>query len=150
MLFKTHIAFGFLVGLAALKIFNPLNTILFFSLILIGSVLPDIDHPKSKVGKKIKLVGFLFEHRGFFHSFIFLALIHLASYAFFRGNPFVLPLIIGYTSHLFIDCFNHLGIMPLHPFSKFRIKGSIKTGTLLETVLFLCFIVFSIFGVISL
>ena len=149
MLFKTHIAFGFLVGLAALKIFNPLNTRLFFVLVLIGSVLPDIDHPKSKVGKKIKPIGFLFEHRGFFHSFVFLALIHALLFVFFRGNIFVMPLVIGYTSHLFIDCFNHRGIMPLHPFSKFRIKGLIKTGAWLETVLFLSFVVFSVWGLLS-
>ncbi len=136
MLFRTHLAFGFLIGLLALKIIDPYNTILFLILVLIGSVLPDIDHPKSKVGKKVKIIGFLFEHRGFFHSLLFLILIHVVLALFFRSNPFVLPFVIGYTSHLFIDCFNHKGIMPFHPLSRFRIKGFIKTGALLETTLF--------------
>lgn len=149
MLFKTHLAFGFLIGLVTLKIFNPLNIILFLILVLIGSLLPDIDHPKSKVGKKIKLIGFLFEHRGFFHSLLFLALIHIIVFMFFRDNPFILPLVIGYTSHLFIDCFNHKGIMPLHPFSRFRIRGFIKTGALLETILFSSLVIVDILGVVG-
>jgi len=148
MLFRTHLALGFLVGLIALKIFNPSNTIFFFILVLIGSVLPDIDHPKSKIGKKVKIIGFLFEHRGFFHSILFLILIYFISVTFLRNNYFILPLIIGYSSHLFIDCFNHKGIMPLHPLSRLRIKGFIKTGALLETILFFCLVALDVWNLL--
>ncbi len=149
MLLKTHLAFGFFVGLIALKVSKPPNPLLFFILILVGSVLPDIDHPKSKIGKKVKIVGFLFEHRGFFHSLLFLAFIHIILAVFFKNNYFVLPLVIGYTSHVLIDCFNHRGIMPLHPFSRVRIKGFMKTGALAETVLFLLLVFFDIWKLIN-
>lgn len=141
--------FGFFIGLLALKIFKPPNTILFFILVLIGSILPDIDHPKSKIGKKVKVIGFLFEHRGFFHSLLFLILIYAISTIFFTNNYFILPLIIGYSSHLFIDCLNHKGIMLLHPLSKFRIKGFMKTGSLLETLLFSVLVVVDIWLLFS-
>src|SRR3989344_789769 len=134
MLFKTHLAFGFLLGLFAIPLLNPDNQLLFMMIILIGSIFSDIDHPKSKLGKKIKIIGFLFEHRGFFHSFIFLILI----YAF---N-------IGFISHLIADIANNMGIMPFHPFSKFRISGFIKTGALLETLLFFVLILLDIYKLI--
>lgn len=149
MLFRTHLAFGFLAALLALKIFSPDNLILFFILVLIGSILPDVDNPKSKIGKKIKVIGFLFEHRGFFHSLLFLAVIYIISILFFRNNYFILPLVIGYSSHLFIDCFNHIGIMPLHPLSRFRIRGFIKTGALLETILFFSLVVVDIWKLLN-
>src|SRR3989338_6489077 len=141
MLFKMHLAFGFLIGLAAIKAFSPQNTLIFTLIVLAGSVLPNIDHPKSRIGKKIKIIGFLFEHSGFFHSLLFLALISLVLTMFFRDNHFVLPLIIGYSSHLFLDCFNHKGIMPFYPFSRIRARGFIKTGSLTETILFVFLII---------
>ena len=67
MQFKTHLLFGMFLGLLVLPILNPNNSILFVMLVLIGSALPDIDHPNSKVGKWFKPIGWLFEHRGFFH-----------------------------------------------------------------------------------
>ena|SRR3989344_5482131 len=149
MLFRTHLAFGFLVGLLSLKIFIPNNSLLFFILVLIGSILPDIDHPKSKIGKRIKIVGFLFEHRGFFHSLLFLALVYVVSILFIKNIYFILPLFIGYGSHLLIDCFNQAGIMPLHPLSRFRIKGFIKTGALLETILFFVLIAVDIWKLLN-
>ena len=150
MLFKTHLAFGFLAGLLALNIFNPANVILFFTLVLIGSILPDIDHPKSKIGRKIKIIGFLFEHRGFFHSLLFLIFLYIFSVLLFKNNSFILPLFIGYSSHLFIDSFNHLGIMPLHPLSRFRIKGFVKTGALAETMLFFGLVAIDIWKLLNL
>ena len=151
MLFKTHLAFGFLLGLFAIPLLNPDNQLLFMMIILIGSIFSDIDHPKSKLGKKIKIIGFLFEHRGFFHSFIFLILIDTILFLFLKEYLILIYAFnIGFISHLIADIANNMGIMPFHPFSKFRISGFIKTGALLETLLFFVLILLDIYKLITL
>ena len=149
MLFKTHLAFGFLLGLFAIEFLKPGNQLLFMTIVLLSSIFPDIDHPDSKIGSKAKIFSFLFEHRGFFHSLLFLALVYVVSILFIKNIYFILPLFIGYGSHLFIDCFNQAGIMPLHPLSRFRIKGFIKTGALLETILFFVLIAVDIWKLLN-
>lgn len=131
-MFKTHLAFGFLIALLAISFFHPSNQILFLSLILFSSALPDIDHPNSKLGKYIPFNSLL-EHRGFFHSFLFLPFFALVLYYFNKSN-YALPLMIGYSSHLISDSITKEGIMPLHPLTKFRLKGFISTGKSLEYI----------------
>ncbi|MBW3020557.1 metal-dependent hydrolase, partial [Candidatus Woesearchaeota archaeon] len=102
-------------------------------LCLIGSFSPDIDHPKSKVGQWFKPIGWLFEHRGFFHSiFPIIFLIILSNI-----NPLFVPFMIGYLSHILIDMTTKQGILFVHPFINIRISGFIRTGSFLETIIFL-------------
>ncbi len=151
MLYKTHLAFGFLAGLFAIKFFNPDNQLLFMTIVLFGSIFPDIDHPESKLGRKAKIFSFLFEHRGFFHSFIFLILVDIILFLFLKQYLILIYAFnIGFISHLIADMVNHMGIMPLHPFSKFRIKGFIKTGALMETLLFFILIILDIWKMVNL
>ncbi len=134
MLGKTHIIFGIFLAT-------------FFSqpylwvIILIASLLPDIDSTTSYLGRKIKTVGRVFEHRGFFHSFFFFipASIIIFSLNFQIGLAFTL----GMGSHLLLDMMTKQGLR-LYPFKK-RIKGMIKVGSFKETLLrtfFLLLIVF--------
>lgn len=151
MLFKTHIAFGFLLGLLGIEFLKPENQLLFMTIVLISSIFPDIDHPNSKFGKNIKIIGFLFEHRGFFHSFIFLALVNIPLFLYLKQYLILIYAFnIGFISHIIIDIINHMGIMPFHPFSKFRIKGFIKTGALIETLLFFVLIILDVWKLIRL
>jgi len=136
MMFKTHLAFGFLTALFAVQYLHPFNQILFLAIILFSSIFPDIDHPKSKLGKYIPFNSILFEHRGFFHSFLVLPLISLLLVLFSKVG-YAIPIIIGYSSHLVSDAVTKEGIMVLHPLSKYKIKGFIKTGKSLEYVLFI-------------
>lgn len=93
-----------------------------------GGLLPDIDHPTSKIGKRIppisKLINVLFGHRGFTHSI--LAIILFAYFLFFITSiipdvllgfyiPFALGLIVGYASHLVLDMTTVSGIPLLYP-----------------------------------
>lgn len=136
-MFKTHLAFGFLIGLFAISYFSPTNQVLFMALCLFGSLLPDIDHPRSKLGRHVKIISVLFEHRGFFHSgFAIVGLVVLMLY-FIDMNVYALAIIIGYASHILIDMTTKEGIMLLHPFSKFRIRGLVRTGASFE-YLILC------------
>lgn len=134
MMFKTHIAFGFLIGLLALKFFNVSNPVLFITLVVLASALPDIDHPNSKLGKKVKIIFLFFEHRGFFHGIFAAFLFGGLAYYFLKG--YFLAVFIGYLSHLIIDAITLEGIMPLHPISRFRLKGIFRTGSVFEYIIF--------------
>ena len=135
MMWKTHLLFGFLIALILLPYINPENQILYVAIVLFGSLLTDIDHPDSKFGRKLKIIGMLFEHRGFFHSLFALALFTVPFFLF-NLDYIAIPLLIGYGSHIFIDSFSYQGIMFLHPLSRWKIKGFMKTGGFAEKILF--------------
>lgn len=149
-MFKTHVAAGFLAGVLWINYFSAVNQILFMALVLIGAILPDIDHPKSKIGSKIKIISLFFEHRGFFHSFFVLPVIAFVLFYFAGTNYYSIPLIIGYASHLVTDAATKEGIMPFHPVSKARIRGFIATGGFFEYILFFVIIVFAAIRTINL
>lgn len=108
----------------------------------IGSLIPDIDHPNSTVGQKFRFlsrtVNNLFGHRGITHAPITLLIM---SYLLFfastyipleykgYGLAFILGIIMGYASHLFLDSLTVSGIPLLYPFSKkmYRI-ARLRTG----------------------
>lgn len=139
MMYYTHLAFGLLVSLLYLQYFYITNKILFILVTLFFSILPDIDETKSKIGKKIKLVSkvinLIFGHRGILHT----AYIPLAFFLFFYGINYeiAVAILLGYTSHLLADALTKYGIKPLSPIINIKIKGPIKTNSLLEKVFFL-------------
>lgn len=137
MMFTTHLAAGFLAGILTIPYLEPSNEILFLLFVLIGASLPDIDHPKSKVGKKVKIIAFLFEHRGFFHTLFALALFAVLTDILFQQRILTYGISIGYGSHLLTDLITKEGVMPFHPLSKQRLRGFFTTGGMLEYVLFL-------------
>ncbi|MBW2999162.1 metal-dependent hydrolase [Candidatus Woesearchaeota archaeon] len=149
MMFVTHIALGFLAGLFGIGFFHPNNQILFIILVLFGAAFPDIDSTKSKLGRKFKIIGLLFEHRGFFHSFFALAGILFLVFILSHNMVYVYAMLIGYLSHLLSDSLTIQGIMPLHPVSKKAVKGFIKTGKLAECAILFLLIALSIWKLFS-
>ena len=139
-MFRTHLAFGFLIGLFSIQWLHPGNQVLFFVLVMVGACLPDIDHPKSKFGKYFKPIGWLFEHRGFFHSIFMLIILSLAIVYFFNWF-YASAIAIGFLSHLVSDAVTVQGIMPFHPLSRARLRGFVETNSTIETVLFLALVV---------
>ena len=141
MLFRTHIVFSFLIGILFIHILNTENQILFMILVLFGSMLPDIDSLNSKISNKIpilpKILSLFVKHRGIFHS-IFMAVI--ISYALYFFTGYFSGFLIGYLSHLIADAMTLSGIAFLYPFSKKRIRGFIKTGSISENLMFLGFL----------
>ncbi len=140
---KTHLAFGFLSGLVLMNYVNIGNKYIFFSLLLIGALLPDIDTPNSKISRKIplvpKIISLLAKHRGIFHS-IFLALL-FAAIIYIFSSTYGIAMFAGYFSHLLIDGFTKSGVNLLHPISQLRIAGPIQTGKLGELVIFVLIII---------
>lgn len=148
-MFKTHIALGFLIALIAILFLRPENQILFAFILLVGAAFPDIDHPKSRLGQMAWPVSRLFEHRGFFHSFfaiaIFTALLYLISGSVLHSTAFLL----GFASHIFADTLTTQGIMPLHPLSRLKLRGCLKSGAFYEYALFFILVAFSIFVMLA-
>ena len=143
MMFQTHLVFNLFIGLFLMNYFS--QKYLFLGLLLFGSLLPDIDNPYSKLGRKIKpvsgLIKFIFGHRGFFHSLIFPILIYVILRYIFDLKLIGIAILIGYVLHLVIDGLTKEGVNYFYPFAKFRMSGFIKTGGMLEWLIF-CVLVF--------
>lgn len=139
MLAKTHMAFGFLSALVFIPFIRTGNIFIFFALVLIGSLLPDIDNSNSKISNKIlilpRILQLLTKHRGIFHS-IFLAVIIPGTLWYFISPIYGSALFIGYMSHLLIDGFTKVGINFLHPVANLHLSGFVETGTVAELVVF--------------
>ncbi len=130
----THLSFAFLIFLS----WNH-NDVLSLLACLLGSVFPDIDSSQSMLGRFLRPVGWVSRHRGFFHSVfsgIFFASIFLV-YDLSLGAWFF----AGYMSHLILDSLNHAGIAFLNPLSRWRIRGSIKSGGILDRMMMIVFLV---------
>lgn len=149
MMARTHVAFGFLKGLIVMSFLNPANQILFMSMVVFGSLFPDIDHPKAKLGSKVKIIGWLFEHRGFFHSVFALFLFSLLVFFLLKQKIYFWAFGIGFLSHMVLDAFNRKGIMPFHPISRIKIKGFLKTNGFAENILFVIFVIAGILTLFS-
>lgn len=138
MMFQTHLVFSLLIGLFLMNYFS--QKYLFLGLLLVGSLLPDIDSPYSKLGKKLKpvskIIKFIFGHRGFFHSVIPGILIYVIFRYILNMKLIGIALLIGYLLHLVIDGLTKEGVNYFYPFAKFRMSGFIKTGGVLEWLIF--------------
>ena len=84
MMYYTHLAFGFLVSLLAIELFDIQNKIIFILITILFSIFPDIDARQSKIGKKYKFISttinFIFGHRGFFHAIYIPLLLYFIFY----------------------------------------------------------------------
>ena len=149
MILRTHLAFSFFIALLLFEyipFFHNTNAVVFFSIFLFSSFLPDIDSGKSFFGRKVKLVSFFFRHRSIFHSFW----IPLSALIFLYpvNAGFAIIFFLGYSSHLLLDMLNCSGIYAFYPF--FRIKGFVRAGSLFDSLIFYAFFIFDIFFVVFL
>ena len=149
---RTHLTFSILIGLTS-TFFLELGmteSAIFFSLVVLASFLPDIDHPDSTFGKKIKPISYLVKllagHRGVFHSMLVPLVLYMVMYLL-NLQIYGSAILIGYLSHLLLDSFNHQGVAWLFPLPA-RIKGAVKSGGFTDFILFLIFLKLSIiFGI---
>ncbi len=154
MTYLTHALGGVLAGTAVLEALEPADNVTEAAVMfgaVIGSLLPDIDHTRSKVSRSSAVaqltsyaVSAVTKHRGFLHTPLFLLILalalglainilqnsglELAAWSIYFG---LLP---GMLSHLMLDTCNPGGIMWLYPISKKRLSIlPIKTCSLGET-----------------
>lgn len=149
MMFYTHLAFALLSSLVALRFLSVSNVYLFIIIACFTALVPDIDNRSSKLGSRFKIVSWVFDHRGILHT-IFPPVLLFLLFNYLGYNIIALAILVGYSSHILIDALTIEGINFLHPFSSFRISGFVRTGKLMEIILFLFFIGMDIFFVINL
>lgn len=128
MTFKSHIALGVIGGLS-LGYLTPVSELknyytIVLPLIALGSVMPDIDEPRSFIGRKLPgvshLISLTFTHRGFTHFLICPLLIAIIAGLFLNEARFyVYALAFGMFMHQVGDMLTKSGI----PYYFFPFKG---------------------------
>ena len=141
MLFYTHLLFGLAVFVFARNFFSLglesswYSEYLFLALLLLGSILPDLDAENSKINQAGGVIGWLIaafsKHRGFLHSLIF-GFILFAVISLLWSNYYAWGLFLGYLTHLFGDSITKMGTELFYPFSEKRFHGPIKAGGWIE------------------
>lgn len=141
MRIKSHVMIGIAswVGYSLVVVQNPIEP---YQLILamLGAALPDIDHPGSWLGKRALPISapiwLIFGHRTFTHSALPVAMGVAALYTFPEQAFWLLPLLVGYISHLAADFFSDGGIPVFYPSQKrFKFPVTVTTGGLSEVAL---------------
>jgi len=150
----SHIVFGLSSALAAVKLGAALPDALSILAIIIGSLAPDIDSPRSTISKPGQLftrflpplvtdlmnvagslvsviVKHCFGHRGALHWPLTAAILFLA--ADWSGLTSLRWFCLGYASHIAADFCTKGGISIFAPVYRKRIKWSpLKTGSIWE------------------
>ena len=141
MLWKTHLAIGAAAALYFLPFMN--NKLMFLPVVLISSLLPDVDTGSSYLGHRgiFRPIQWLFSHRGFIHSYTFCIGLAFVFALFYPVMAF--PFFLGYSFHLAADSFTEQGIRPFWPLDA-TIKGFVTTGGRTEYMTFVTFVLFDI------
>ncbi len=139
MMFRTHAAAGMLVALIFIKSFNLGHPLLFFSIVFLSALLPDIDIPSSKIGRRVKplswFLNFMFGHRKIFHSLFFTFILFVLLILLFE-NYIGAAFFLGYSVHILVDGITVSGIKPFYPLLSFKINGPVRAGGLMDYLLF--------------
>jgi len=144
MMGTTHLVFAYLVYAVLSRPFHlPFDWLYVFVPLTIGSLIPDIDHPKSLISRQswvFSSVSRLMPHRGPTHSPLATALLTvlLTSAVLYYEADLVVPLSfsLGYLSHLVADSLTRSGVRWLWPFHETKLKFIIYTGGPSEGVFF--------------
>ncbi len=145
--------FGFTWGILTLTLFNAsgvlpadfAETLLFFALVLIGALLPDIDKYNSRIGRKARWlsvpVQLIFGHRKFTHSLLFAVLAYLlfgwAAEQYQFSQLYAVGLSAGILSHIAGDFLTKDGVPLFYPFVQGRLRFFVtfRTGSSAERML---------------
>lgn len=123
----THAAIGMAVGLAVgLHVGQPVGAALLLGGAgALAGLLPDIDHPKSTIGRRLWLISrpldLLIDHRGITHTALLAVLLALLCWRFLP-YPLALALAGGYAAHLAADMLTKTGIPLLWPLYRSRVR----------------------------
>ena len=133
MLGRTHLACGVLFS--SLRFYGPAEV----GACLLGSLLPDLDHPRSIIGGRLRPVSGVLSviagHRGAFHSLCALLVVVFGLWQLLPDDV-LLALAAGFGLHLALDLLTQRGIPLLWPFSRARLGlGLIKTGGVADRLL---------------
>ncbi|MBP2292655.1 inner membrane protein [Azospirillum rugosum] len=95
-----------------------------FGVAILGSLAPDIDHPKSTLGQWVKplslLVSAIFGHRGITHSTLAIAACLWFLHEHAAYSHIIIPFLVGYLTHLAGDLLTPAGLPLLWPIKRRR------------------------------
>jgi len=119
------------------------NQLVFVGMVLLATVLPDLDSSFSSWGRHLifRPLQFFVKHRGIIHSFT-TGVIASVAIAFFWPVA-SLGFFVGYSVHLICDSFTKEGIQPFWPL-KAKSKGFIVTGGRIEESIFIFLILVNV------
>jgi inner membrane protein len=137
MMAGSHVALGAAAWMAAAPHFGqpPLEPAA-LALAALGGLLPDMDHPKSWVGKRLRpfsdMVAGVFGHRGITHSL--LAVVGCWWLLRYQAVPaaYAAPVVVGYLSHLAGDLLTPGGLRLSWPFKGTWALPVCRTGSAFE------------------
>ncbi|MDX8367177.1 metal-dependent hydrolase [Cytobacillus sp. IB215665] len=165
---KTHQLFGGTFGLVAILLIQGtgympkeslIDSVIFMIFVLIGSLLPDIDHYKSTAGRKLPIVSHLiyliFGHKTITHTLLFAVIVTgVAMIVSISLQITLYPaygLFWGILSHLIGDMIVtgnkwHGGVPFFYPFTrkKFKFPVTIKINSFSEMLLRLCLLILNV------
>jgi inner membrane protein len=136
----SHVVVGIAVWtLVAPHLGQPTLDPVALGLTTFGSLLPDIDHPSSWVGRRVPVISrplaAMIGHRGVTHS----ALAVLACLIFLHWQGFsravIDPLVVGYLSHLGADLLTTGGLRLAWPSRRRQAIPLCRTGSFGESVI---------------
>ncbi|WP_428485689.1 metal-dependent hydrolase [Rhodopila sp.] len=140
MMARSHVVIGLATWIAAAPWLHlsPVDPV-YLGLALAGSLLPDVDHPNSWVGRRARPVSTVIAstlgHRGITHSA--LAIVGLTLLLFQSGyrRGAVSALAIGYLSHLAADMLTPRGLRLAWPHRRTWGLNLCRTGSPMESVI---------------
>ncbi|WP_414047616.1 metal-dependent hydrolase [Macrococcus equi] len=149
---KTHIALGILIGTTyAMRVAHDIST---FAGILgtsaLFSIIPDICHAGSKIGKKIwplsTIIALIFGHRTLTHSIFFILITGIALILLDVQTIYIISAVLGIISHLVLDMLTPRGVTLFFPIStKIVFPFTFKTGGILDVSLATTFSVLTMY-----
>lgn len=149
---KTHASCGILVWALAIEYYKTdlFTSVTIVVLAVIASLLPDICHTQSKIGRKIRIVSFfirlLFGHRTFTHSILFIVIIGLGLYVIQTPQYYFMTIITGLISHVILDMLTPKGVKLFYPIPlTVKLPITFKTGGLVDLSLASALIIGSLY-----
>ena len=144
MLYPTHLLLGIIFYLFSHEYLAGGNVIIFFLILMVTCLFPDIDEEHSVINRATgpfgTVIAFFTKHRGFFHS-IFLYLGLFVAVSIIWSNYYGWAILLGYLAHLLGDGMTPMGVKIFHPFHNFKIRGPIRAGSTVEGILLIILII---------
>lgn len=150
MMGKTHKSFATAIALPLMNyigyfnfsLSNGLMILTGLILVRVGAILPDIDHPKSTIGRFFPTTSAYikktFGHRSITHSFIGIIIVTVLLYTplMYLGvsTQYGYWVVLGYISHLISDSLTPTGVKWFYPSKEKTALGWITTGSKKEEV----------------
>lgn len=140
MTYKTHVTAGALFSSIFMLFTGDTHLILGMLSAAFGSLLPDIDHEKSWIGRRLWpisiIVTSIFSHRTYTHSIqgliTFSVLTAGVLAAFNAPKIYLAYFILGYISHLWADSLTVSRVRMDYESNKKYGRGIVKTGSAKE------------------